>query len=116
MKSVLLTSCLTFLLSGCENSQGSESVTEADVTFVSLYEDMYEKNGFLSGIKAEDYVTLCDYSNINLYNVKVDEEVEDQIEAIMESFHPFEKITDRSVKEGDVINVRYHWKHRWRNV
>ncbi len=70
-----------------------------------------EENGFLSGIKALDYVTLpADYSAIPLDAEKIavsDEDVQNEINNILQQFATPAQITDRAVEKDDWVNIDY---------
>lgn len=69
-----------------------------------------DKNGFWEGIKALDYVDLCDYSNINIpidVGVVSEEEIQDEIGYYLSEHSITNKITNRPVKDGETVNIDY---------
>ncbi len=72
------------------------------------YSALLDDNGFIKGVKATDYVTLCDYKNIVVPESEVtytDEEFKDVIEQAL-SAHQVLK-TEGTIKDGDKVNIDY---------
>ena len=70
-----------------------------------------DKDAYLSGIKAEDYVDLCEYNGIPVEEAQpsvTDDYVEMYINYNLSSSASYKEITDRdTVKDGDVVNIDY---------
>ncbi len=72
------------------------------------YSAQLDDNGFIKGVKALDYVTLCDYKNIEIPVSDVtytDEEFKDVIQQNL-SAHQVLK-DEGTVKDGDKVNIDY---------
>ncbi len=86
----------------------SASATAATSTF--SYSDGVDENGLWEGIKALDYVDLCEYTSISIpseeYAVS-DEDIDSQVDSVVSSYSTQEQITDRAVKDGDTVNIDY---------
>jgi len=69
---------------------------------------------YLSGIKAEDYVELCDYSSIPVEEAQPsvsDDYVNMYIQYTLSSSAVTEEVTDRDdVESGDIVNIDYTGK------
>lgn len=69
-----------------------------------------DESGLISGVKAKDYVTLCDYNNITVpyEDVSVsDEELDSYIDSLLSGYKTYSEDADRTVKMGDEINIDY---------
>lgn len=65
---------------------------------------------YLLDIDYSDYVTVCDYNNVNATKVtfEVSEtDVRQQINQDMYAYVTYEPVTDRGAKEGDFVNIDY---------
>ena len=66
---------------------------------------------YLKDVKASDYVTLGDYTGLEVNEEKTeinDTIVNDYIESyLLPSFATVEEVTGRSVEEGDTVNIDY---------
>ena len=74
------------------------------------YSEGIDANGFWSGIKALDFVDLCDYKQIEIssdIHAITDEVVQTEIDSLLNSAATDEKITDRAVKDGDTVNIDF---------
>lgn len=95
------------MLTGCSNSKkAAEATTEVKEETVD-YGKGFNENGTLEGVKAADYVTVCDYSalKISKKDVEVSEsDVQSQIDSILANYS---QVTDRKVKKGDTVNIDY---------
>lgn len=83
----------------------SFTVKETDNYSVGL-----EQNGMISGVKATDYVTLCDYNNITAEYTDLavsDEELKSYLDGILADYKAYTMDLDREVKKGDSINIDY---------
>ena len=95
------------ILTGCGSSKkAAEATTEVKEETVDYGQGLNE-DGTLEGVKATDYVTVCDYSALKIpkKEVKVsDSDVQTEIDTILSSYN---QVTDRKVKKGDTVNINY---------
>ncbi len=67
-------------------------------------------SGFFEGIKALDYVDLCEYAGIpvprEIYEVP-EESIKAELESILYAFITTKQVTDRAVVDGDTVNIDY---------
>lgn len=95
------------ILTGCGSSKkAAEATTEVKEETVDYGQGLNE-DGTLEGVKATDYVTVCDYSALKIpkKEVKVlDSDVQTGIDTILSSYN---QVTDRKVKKGDTVNIDY---------
>ncbi len=88
-----------------------EESSEAETEEAFDYSAGYDEKGFFEGIKALDYVTLPDYSTIEVPNsvVPSDETVQAQIDSTLNSYSSENQITDsdRLIEDGDTVNIDY---------
>jgi trigger factor len=95
------------ILTGCGSSKkAAEATTEVKEETVDYGQGLNE-DGTLEGVKATDYVTICDYSALKIpkKEVKVsDNDVQTEIDTILSSYN---QVTDRKVKKGDTVNIDY---------
>ena len=95
------------ILTGCGSSKkAAEATTEVKEETVDYGQGLNE-DGTLEGVKATDYVTVCDYSALKIpkKEVKVsDSDVQTEIDTILSSYN---QVTDRKVKKGDTVNIDY---------
>ena len=95
------------ILTGCGSSKkAAEATTEVKEETVDYGQGLNE-DGTLEGVKATDYVTVCDYSSLKIpkKEVKVsDSDVQTEIDSILSSYN---QVTDRKVKKGDTVNIDY---------
>lgn len=88
------------LATGCGKAADDEKQTPAGATATTV-QKIYDYS---------DYVTLGDYSKLEITNqdaTVTDKEVEDEIQSNLEANATYKEITDRPVKDGDVINLDY---------
>ena len=104
------------LLAGCSNSKKKEqkpaqASTESASTEVKVdYSKGLNEDGTLAGINAADYVTVCEYKNLEIPEDKVavsKEEIQQQIDSLLASHVTENQVTDREVKKGDTVNIDY---------
>lgn len=96
--------------SEAETEAEEESSEEAEETFD--YSAGFDENGFFEGIHALDYVTLLDYTNIELdYDIVVptDDDVQSEIDSMISYYASTSQITDedRLIVDGDTVNIDY---------
>ncbi|MBR3095307.1 MAG: hypothetical protein IKH12_06950, partial [Clostridia bacterium] len=80
-------------------------VKETDNYSIGLNDD-----GMIAGVKATDYVTLCDYNNITAEYSELapsDEAVQSYIDGILRDYKAYTMDLEREVKMGDSINIDY---------
>ncbi len=97
-------------MTGCGNSKkAQEATTEGDGVQIEIdYSAGLTDEGKLEGIKASDYVTLCDYDNIEVPKKEIepsDDEVQTQIDNLLSN--PDYGVYDRAVEKGDTVNIDY---------
>jgi len=75
-----------------------------------IYSSGIDNNGFWKGIKALDYVELCEYTGISIpedvYEI-TDESVQTEVDNILYNYATEKQITDRSIADGDTVNIDY---------
>ena len=74
----------------------------------SDYSAHLDDNGFIKGVRALDYVTLCDYKNIVVPESEVtytDEEFQNVIKQNLENHQVMSE--EGTVKDGDKVNIDY---------
>lgn len=95
------------MLTGCGNSkQAAEATTEVKEDTVDYGKGLND-DGTLDGVKAADYVTVCDYSSLKIAKKDIeasDSDVQSQIDSILANYN---QVTDRKVKKGDTVNIDY---------
>ena len=95
------------MLTGCGNSKkAAEATTEVKEETVD-YSKGLNADGTLEGVKASDYVTVCDYSSLKIAKKDIevsDSDVQSQIDSILSNYK--KQVTDRKVKKGDVVNIQ----------
>lgn len=72
------------------------------------YSAQLDDNGYIKGVKAQDYVTLCDYKNIEIPLADVtytDEEFKNVIEQNLKAHQVLKE--EGTVKDGDKVNIDY---------
>lgn len=72
------------------------------------YSAQLDDNGYIKGVKALDYVTLCDYKNIEVPSSEVtytDEEFKNVIEQNLSQHQVMKE--EGTVKDGDKVNIDY---------
>ena len=92
------------ILTGCGSSKKAAEATNEETVD---YGQGLNEDGTLEGVKATDYVTVCDYSALKIpkKEVKVsDSDVQTEIDTILSSYN---QVTDRKVKKGDTVNIDY---------
>ena len=92
VKLAALMMALTLILCSC--GQSGET---------PVYSQGLEDNGYYTGIKALDHVTLPDYSTIDIPA----DELREGVEYYLSYFAPHEEVTDRAVEDGDTVNIEY---------
>ena len=94
-----------------EAETGAEEESSEAETEAFDYSKGYDEKGFFEGVHALDYVTLLDYSNIELPDsiLPSDENVQSQIDKTLSSYATTNQITDsdRLIEDGDTVNIDY---------
>lgn len=111
---LLLSTMMAMTVIGCgDNKDTKEDVaeTEAVETTETGETPAYESRAF--DLNAADYVTLCDYHNMEIaidgdYEV-TDQDVEEYFAQLFSTYGPFytEDETKTTIGEGDIVNVDY---------
>ena len=89
------------LFAGCSSVAYNENFT---------YADALDENGFIKNLNASKYVTLPKYKEIPIPAdtfTASEEDLQEQIDALLESYAQYEQVTDRAVEDGDTINIDY---------
>ena len=117
---LLLAAALLTPLAGCAGSGGEAAQSDtaptadtqsavggnSDFDFSSGIGD----DGYLTGIRALDYVKLPEYKGIEIPaddHTASDDEMNEQISSLLSSYEQTAEITDRAVEEGDSVNIDY---------
>ena len=84
----------------------------ADFDYANFdYSDGLDENGYWSGIRALDYVTLPkDYSAIPLSKADLaptDDELQFQLDSLLGQYATTQEVTDRAAQNGDTVNIDY---------
>ncbi len=89
-------------------AENKEETVEFDYSKYDYSEGLGEY-GWFEGITALDYVTLPELPVVVPTTVSTitDEEIRDEIDAILENYTTSEQITDRPVANGDTLNIDY---------
>ena len=106
------------MMGGCgnskENDTAQEKTTEAQTQTQSTptvdYSQGLNEDGTLAGENNGDYVTLCDYSAIEIPESEIaveESEVDTEVDALLENYQTEKQVKDRAVKDGDVVNIDY---------
>lgn len=103
------------MIGGCGNSKKNDTAQEqttesqAQTTPTVDYSQGLNDDGTLKGDDG-DYVTLCDYSSIEIPKSEIsveDSEVDTEVDSVMTNFQTENQVKDRAVKDGDVVNIDY---------
>ena len=106
------------LVTGCGNADTNtaestqESVVESENAAEAETED-FGPEAYLSGINVADYVTLGEYTGVEVSvdaPVVTDEYLDSYIDYVLQSNMVKTEITDRPVEEGDIVNIDYEGK------
>ena len=106
------------LVTGCGNADTDtaestqESVVESENAAEAETED-FGPEAYLSGINVADYVTLGEYTGVEVSvdaPVVTDEYLDSYIDYVLQSNMVKTEITDRPVEEGDIVNIDYEGK------
>lgn len=96
------------MLAGCSSDTSEETEEEEEDSYD--YSEGLTDDGFYEGVTALDYVTLPEYTGIemtaDIYEVS-EEEVQEEIDYILSLYAETEEVTDRAVEEGDTVNIDY---------
>ena len=119
---LLCTGALALAAAGCSKSAASSSASAGSEASVYgsasdydyqnfAYSDGLDENGYWSGIRALDYVTLPeDYASIPLNKADIEpteEDVQSQIDSLLSQNTTTQQITDRAAADGDTVNIDY---------
>ena len=122
--SVVCAGALALSMAGCSgNSAASSQAASSESTrLISIgnaadydyqnftYSDGLDENGYWSGIKALDYVTLPeDYASISIARADVEptaEQVQSQIDSVLSQNATTQEV-DRAAASGDTVNIDY---------
>lgn len=119
---LLCAGALALTAAGCSKSAASSSISAGSEASVYgsasdydyqnfAYSDGLDENGYWSGIRALDYVTLPeDYASIPLKKADIEpteEDVQSQIDSLLSQNTTTQQITDRAAADGDTVNIDY---------
>ena len=119
---LLCAGALALMAAGCSKSAASSSTSASSEASVYgsasdydyqnfAYSDGLDENGYWSGIRALDYVTLPeDYASIPLKKADIEpteEDVQSQIDSLLSQNTTTQQITDRAAADGDTVNIDY---------
>lgn len=119
---LLCAGALALTAAGCSKSAASASTSTgseasaygsaSDYDYQNFaYSDGLDENGYWSGIRALDYVTLPeDYASIPLKKADIEpteEDVQSQIDSLLSQNTTTQQITDRAAADGDTVNIDY---------
>lgn len=119
---LLCAGALALTAAGCSKSAASSSTSTSSEASVYgnasdydyqnfAYSDGLDENGYWSGIRALDYVTLPeDYASIPLKKADIEpteEDVQSQIDSLLSQNTTTQQITDRAAADGDTVNIDY---------
>ncbi|MCI6859134.1 MAG: hypothetical protein MR867_07565, partial [Eubacterium sp.] len=87
------------MTTACTNTKKAPEATTQEETATSSvnFGKGLNEDGTLEGVNATDYVTLCDYSAINISKEDVTaskDEVQSQIDSLMENYKKTEQVKD----------------------
>lgn len=74
------------------------------------YSEYFDENGFFAGVTALDYVSLPEYTGVQIPASEVtptDSEVQAKIDEMVQSYTTTEQVTEGTVEEGDSVNIDY---------
>ena len=119
---LLCAGALALMAAGCSKSAASSSTSASSEASVYgsasdydyqnfAYSDGLDENGYWSGIRALDYVTMPeDYASIPLKKADIEpteEDVQSQIDSLLSQNTTTQQITDRAAADGDTVNIDY---------
>lgn len=119
---ILCAGALAVGMVGCGKSgdASSASSTASSITLGSAadydyqnfsYSDGLDENGYWTGVKALDVVTLPeDYASIEIERSTVEptsEEVQSQIDSLLDQHATTKQVTDRAAANGDTVDIDY---------
>ena len=108
-------------VTGCGKSASSSASSEStsidlgsasDYDYQNFtYSDGLDENGYWTGVKALDVVTLPeDYADIPLKKTDIEpteDEVQSQIDNLLDQHSTTEEVTGRAAADGDTVNIDY---------
>ena len=74
------------------------------------YSDGLEANGYITGVKASDKITLPDYKNISVPYSEIeftDEKIDAEIESLLTGYNNLNTDESAQVKDGDDVEIAY---------
>ena len=122
--SVVCAGALALSMAGCsgKSAASSQAASSESTRLISIgnaadydyqnftYSDGLDENGYWSGIKALDYVTLPeDYASISIARADVEptaEQVQSQIDSVLSQNATTQEV-DRAAASGDTVNIDY---------
>ncbi|MDD2993111.1 MAG: trigger factor [Pygmaiobacter sp.] len=115
---ILMAGALTVgLMAGCDKLPGdgassgnSAAASSSAITGSFDYSAPFDENGLWKDVKALDYVTLATYKGIEVpssVHAISDDDVDTQVKSILSGYSTTNQILDRTVADGDTINIDY---------
>jgi len=105
---------LLISLAGCGTKTADTSATTSASDTINdpnfSYSDGIDQNGFWTGIKALDYVTMFQYKGLSIpsdSHTVTDADVQSQIDSLLTSYATTKQVTDRAVTADDTVNIDY---------
>lgn len=80
------------------------------VSPIDNYSEGLDANGYISGVKASDKVTLPDYKNIEVPYAEIeftDEEIDTEIDNLLSGYNNLNTDESAQVKDGDQVEIAY---------
>lgn len=120
---ILCAGALALSMAGCGKSNDAASSASSEAASIQLgsasdydyetftYSDGLDENGYWTGVKALDYVTLPeDFASISVQRSEVEptsEEVQSQIDNLLDQHATTKQVTDRAAANGDTVDIDY---------
>jgi len=93
-----------------QNETQNQEATNPIEDFDLDYSVGLDENGFFENVKAFDFVELAEYDKISIpseSHVITEEMVQANLDNILSSFNTTAEVTDRTVVNGDTVNIDY---------
>jgi trigger factor len=106
---VLMAAAVTLTFTAC-GSSNAESSEDTESTGQEADDAASTGEGYMKDFNAADYVTLGEYKGIEVAldePTVTDEELESYISYVLQNSAVSVEVTDRSVEEGDIVNIDY---------
>lgn len=112
---IALSLCLGATVVGCSSNKGDDNNTTSSQSEESSgksvnYSEGLDDNGYMSGVKASDYITLGTYKGMGYKKDDVapsEDEIQDEIDYLLNKHATTNKITDGVIEDGTSVNIDY---------